>query len=81
MKFDMDVVLFCMTSLNPVLSIQLAVDFHRMKDLSQKKGTRFMIKDVIDLQKEELVPRRSDSTPKTVDQIQKEEEEGDWVTS
>jgi translation initiation factor 4G len=50
-----------------------------MKDMSQKRGeissrVRFMLRDVIDLRQGKWVPRRNDSNPKTMEQIQKEAE-------
>ncbi|XP_021940993.1 eukaryotic translation initiation factor 4 gamma 3-like isoform X2 [Zootermopsis nevadensis] len=53
--------------------------FSKMKELSQKKGLlssriRFMLQD---LRKDNWVPRRTASTPKTMAQIQIEQEEGD----
>lgn len=35
---------------------------------------RFMLQDVIDLRANKWIPRRGDSNPKTIDQIQKEAE-------
>jgi len=53
--------------------------FTKMKEMSQKRGeissrVRFMLRDVIDLRQGKWIPRRSDSNPKTMDQIQKEAE-------
>ncbi|XP_069700452.1 eukaryotic translation initiation factor 4 gamma 3-like isoform X2 [Periplaneta americana] len=53
--------------------------FSRMKDTSQKRGevssrVRFMLQDVIDLRQNNWVPRRDESNPKTMDQIQREAE-------
>ena len=53
--------------------------FAKMKEISQKRGeissrVRFMLRDVIDLRQGKWVPRRTDSNPKTMDQIQKEAE-------
>jgi len=53
--------------------------FTKMKEISQKRGeissrVRFMLRDVIDLRQGKWIPRRSDSNPKTMDQIQKEAE-------
>jgi translation initiation factor 4G len=50
-----------------------------MKELSLKKGeissrVRFMLRDVIDLRHGLWIPRRNESNPKTIDQIQKEAE-------
>lgn len=52
-----------------------------MRDIANDKGpgkinsrVRFMLKDVIDLRANKWVPRRDDSNPKTMDQIQKEAE-------
>ena len=57
----------------------LTACFHSMKDISQKRGkvssrVRFMLQDVIDLRQNKWIPRRDDSVPKTMDQIQKEAE-------
>jgi translation initiation factor 4G len=53
--------------------------FNKMKDISQKRGeissrVRFMLRDVIDLRQSKWIPRRNDSNPKTIDEIQKEAE-------
>nr|XP_031840128.1 eukaryotic translation initiation factor 4 gamma 3-like [Nomia melanderi] len=55
--------------------------FNRMNDIVQRRGEgkissriRFMLQDVIDLRANKWVPRRVDSAPKTIDQIQKEAE-------
>ncbi|XP_021930528.1 eukaryotic translation initiation factor 4 gamma 3-like isoform X4 [Zootermopsis nevadensis] len=53
--------------------------FSKMKEISQKRGevssrVRFMLRDVIDLRQSKWIPRRNDSNPKTIDQIQKEAE-------
>jgi len=53
--------------------------FTKMKEISQKRGeissrVRFMLRDVIDLRQGKWIPRRNDSNPKTMDQIQKEAE-------
>lgn len=53
--------------------------FAKMKEMSQKRGeissrVRFMLRDVIDLRQGKWIPRRSDSNPKTMEQIQKEAE-------
>jgi translation initiation factor 4G len=50
-----------------------------MKEISQKRGkissrVRFMLRDVIDLRQGKWIPRRNDTNPKTMDQIQKEAE-------
>jgi translation initiation factor 4G len=50
-----------------------------MNEISQKRGeisrrVRFILQDVIDLWQGKWIPRRSDSNPKTMDQIQKEAE-------
>jgi translation initiation factor 4G len=50
-----------------------------MKEISEKRGevssrVRFMLRDVIDLRQGNWVPRRNDSNPKTMDEIQKEAE-------
>ena len=53
--------------------------FGKMREISQKRGeissrVRFMLRDVIDLRQGKWIPRRSDSNPKTMDQIQKDAE-------
>lgn len=53
--------------------------FSKMKELSEKRGevssrVRFMLRDVIDLRHGKWIPRRNDSNPKTMEQIQKEAE-------
>ncbi|XP_011306512.1 eukaryotic translation initiation factor 4 gamma 3 isoform X2 [Fopius arisanus] len=55
--------------------------FNQLAELSSKRATkkissrvRFMIQDVIDLRASQWIPRRDDSNPKTMDQIQKEAE-------
>ncbi|XP_015120443.1 eukaryotic translation initiation factor 4 gamma 1 isoform X2 [Diachasma alloeum] len=55
--------------------------FNQLAELSSKKSSkkissrvRFMIQDVIDLRASQWIPRRDDSNPKTMDQIQKEAE-------
>ncbi|XP_063978604.1 eukaryotic translation initiation factor 4 gamma 1-like isoform X2 [Diachasmimorpha longicaudata] len=55
--------------------------FNQLAEMSSKKSSkkissrvRFMIQDVIDLRARQWVPRRDDSNPKTMDQIQKEAE-------
>lgn len=53
--------------------------FKQMQNISRKKGVissriRFMLQDVIDLRDNKWIPRRDDSNPKTIDQIQKEAE-------
>lgn len=59
-------------NLNPI--------FTKMKEIVDKKHgkvssrIRFMLQDVMDLRKSGWVPRRQDSNPKTIDQIQKEAE-------
>lgn len=50
-----------------------------MQSIANDKGrinsrVRFMLKDVIDLRANKWVPRRDDSNPKTMDQIQREAE-------
>ncbi|KAJ9596731.1 hypothetical protein L9F63_012237 [Diploptera punctata] len=52
-----------------------------MREISQKRGevssrVRFMLQDVIELRQNKWVPRRDDSNPKTMDQIQKGSREG-----
>ncbi|RZC05037.1 eukaryotic translation initiation factor 4 gamma 3-like, partial [Asbolus verrucosus] len=60
--------------------IDLSSIFNSMKDIVDKKHgrvssrVRFMLQDVIDLRRNKWVPRRQDSNPKTIDQIQKEAE-------
>ncbi|XP_076646708.1 eukaryotic translation initiation factor 4 gamma isoform X1 [Halictus rubicundus] len=56
--------------------------FNKMQDIVSLRGNgkvssriRFMLQDVIDLRANKWVPRRVDSTPKTIDQIQKEAED------
>ncbi|XP_044597815.1 eukaryotic translation initiation factor 4 gamma 3-like isoform X3 [Cotesia glomerata] len=56
--------------------------FQTLNDLASGRQTgrkissrvRFMIQDVIDLRRSNWIPRRDDSNPKTMDQIQKEAE-------
>ncbi|XP_078052636.1 eukaryotic translation initiation factor 4 gamma isoform X2 [Augochlora pura] len=55
--------------------------FNKMQHIVSRRGNgkissriRFMLQDVIDLRANKWVPRRVDSTPKTIDQIQKEAE-------
>ncbi|XP_024939403.1 eukaryotic translation initiation factor 4 gamma 1 isoform X9 [Cephus cinctus] len=55
--------------------------FEQMRKIANQKGpgkvssrVRFMLQDVIDLRANKWVPRRDDSNPKTIDQIQKEAE-------
>jgi translation initiation factor 4G len=53
--------------------------FNKMKEISERRGevssrVRFMLRDVIDLRQGKWVPRRNDSNPKTMEQIQKEAE-------
>lgn len=50
-----------------------------MQDIVARKGhgkissrIRFMLQDVIDLRANNWIPRRDDSNPKTIDEIQKE---------
>jgi translation initiation factor 4G len=60
--------------------IDLTPIFNAMKDIVDKKHgrvssrVRFMLQDVIDLRRNKWIPRRQDSNPKTIDQIQKEAE-------
>ncbi|XP_044267927.1 eukaryotic translation initiation factor 4 gamma 1-like isoform X4 [Tribolium madens] len=60
--------------------IDLNKIFNAMKDIVDKKQgkvssrVRFMLQDVIDLRRSKWIPRRQDSNPKTIDQIQKEAE-------
>ncbi|XP_024228238.1 eukaryotic translation initiation factor 4 gamma 3 isoform X2 [Bombus impatiens] len=53
--------------------------FNKMQDIVARRGhgkissrIRFMLQDVIDLRANSWIPRRDDSNPKTIDQIQKE---------
>ncbi|KAK9303146.1 hypothetical protein QLX08_005097 [Tetragonisca angustula] len=53
--------------------------FNKMQDIVARKGhgkissrIRFMLQDVIDLRANNWIPRRDDSNPKTIDEIQKE---------
>ncbi|XP_067006474.2 eukaryotic translation initiation factor 4 gamma 1 isoform X2 [Anabrus simplex] len=60
-------------------SEDLSAYFKQMKEISQKRGeissrVRFMIQDVIELRQSKWVPRRDESNPKTIDQIQREAE-------
>lgn len=55
--------------------------FSKMQDIVGRRGhgkissrIRFMLQDVIDLRANKWIPRRDDSNPKTIDQIQKEVE-------
>ncbi|XP_073776641.1 eukaryotic translation initiation factor 4 gamma 1a isoform X8 [Danio rerio] len=52
--------------------------FHQMEKIIKEKKTssriRFMLQDVLDLRKNNWVPRRGDQGPKTIDQIHKEAE-------
>lgn len=52
--------------------------FHQMEKIIKEKKTssriRFMLQDVLDLRKNNWVPRRGDLGPKTIDQIHKEAE-------
>ena len=59
-----------------------------MKSIANDKGpnkissrVRFMIQDVIDLRVNKWVPRRDDSNPKTMDQIQRDEAESERLDS
>ncbi|XP_014211626.1 eukaryotic translation initiation factor 4 gamma 3 [Copidosoma floridanum] len=57
----------------------LSGPFKQMQQIADSKGTvssriRFMLRDVIDLRINKWIPRRDDSNPKTIDQIQKEAE-------
>ena len=53
--------------------------FDRIQKIIDKKKTssriRFALKDVIDLRKDDWVPRRDEGAPKTIDQIHKEAQE------
>ncbi|XP_051166301.1 eukaryotic translation initiation factor 4 gamma 3-like isoform X2 [Leptopilina boulardi] len=58
---------------------ELNEHFKQMQSIANDKGrinsrVRFMLKDVIDLRANKWVPRRDDSNPKTMDQIQREAE-------
>uniref|UniRef100_A0A8C2E619 Eukaryotic translation initiation factor 4 gamma, 1a n=1 Tax=Cyprinus carpio TaxID=7962 RepID=A0A8C2E619_CYPCA len=52
--------------------------FHQMEKIIKERKTssriRFMLQDVLDLRKNNWVPRRGDQGPKTIDQIHKEAE-------
>nr|XP_042911418.1 eukaryotic translation initiation factor 4 gamma 1-like [Parasteatoda tepidariorum] len=52
--------------------------FTQMQEIVDKSLTgsrvRFMLQDVIDLKKNEWIPRRDENNPKTTDQIHKEAE-------
>lgn len=55
--------------------------FNKMQDIVARRGQgkissriRFMLQDVIDLRANKWIPRRDDSNPKTIDQIQKDAE-------
>lgn len=55
--------------------------FNKMQDIVARRAQgkissriRFMLQDVIDLRANKWIPRRGDSTPKTIDEIQKEAE-------
>ncbi|CAK9810287.1 Eukaryotic translation initiation factor 4 gamma 3 [Anthophora quadrimaculata] len=55
--------------------------FNKIHDIVSRRGQgkissriRFMLQDVIDLRANKWIPRRDDSNPKTIDQIQKEAE-------
>ncbi|GFY43048.1 eukaryotic translation initiation factor 4 gamma 3 [Trichonephila inaurata madagascariensis] len=57
---------------------QMDMYFDKMKVIVEKRLTssrvRFMLQDVIDLKKNNWVPRRDENNPKTIDQIHKEAE-------
>ncbi|XP_076664476.1 eukaryotic translation initiation factor 4 gamma isoform X6 [Andrena cerasifolii] len=62
-------------------SDEMADYFHKMQDIVGRRGQgkissriRFMLQDVIDLRANTWIPRRDDSNPKTIDQIQREAE-------
>lgn len=71
-----------LTTIGKVLeskNTDLADYFKQMQQIANRKGKissriRFMLQDVIDLRENKWVPRRDDSNPKTMDQIQKEAE-------
>lgn len=55
--------------------------FNKMQDIVSRRNQgkissriRFMLQDVIDLRANKWVPRRDESNPKTIDQIQREAE-------
>lgn len=54
--------------------------FNKMQDIARRghgkisSRIRFMLQDVIDLRASNWIPRRDESNPKTIDQIQKEAE-------
>ncbi|XP_076365221.1 eukaryotic translation initiation factor 4 gamma 3-like isoform X2 [Tachypleus tridentatus] len=61
---------------NKVWSQQMDSYFKNMENIVKKRLTssriRFMLQDVIDLRKNNWVPRRDENNPKTIDQIHKE---------
>lgn len=60
--------------------IDLSSIFNTMADIIVERKhkvssrVRFMLQDVIDLRRQKWIPRRGDSNPKTIDQIQKDAE-------
>ena len=71
-----------LTTIGKVLeskNTDLSEYFKQMQQIANKKGKvssriRFMLQDVIDLRSNKWIPRRDDSNPKTMDQIQREAE-------
>nr|CAD7255788.1 unnamed protein product [Timema shepardi] len=70
-----------LTTIGKDLETKQSLDqyFDKMRDLSMKRGkissrVRFMLQDVLELRNCKWKPRRDDSAPKTIDQIQKEAE-------
>lgn len=60
-------------------NVDLTEYFRQMQQIANRKSKvssriRFMLQDVIDLRADKWVPRRDDSNPKTMDQIQREAE-------
>jgi translation initiation factor 4G len=71
-----------LTTIGKVLeskTTDLSEYFKQMQQIANRKGKissriRFMLQDVIDLRGNKWIPRRDDSNPKTMDQIQREAE-------
>ncbi|KAJ8665621.1 hypothetical protein QAD02_007283, partial [Eretmocerus hayati] len=71
-----------LTTIGKVLenkNIDLSDYLKQMQQIANRKGKissriRFMLQDVIDLKANNWIPRRDDSNPKTMDQIQREAE-------
>ncbi|XP_011502428.1 PREDICTED: eukaryotic translation initiation factor 4 gamma 3-like [Ceratosolen solmsi marchali] len=71
-----------LTTIGKVLeskTADLSEYFKQMQQIANRKGKissriRFMLQDVIDLRGNKWIPRRDDSNPKTMDQIQREAE-------